>query len=414
MYHKIQAILACIVFGFPGRRLGIIAVTGTSGKSTTVNLIHALIQSSGINCGAISTINFHIGEKEISNKSLRTTLRPWHTQKLLRKMIQAGCQYCVVEASSHAIDQHRLWGVPFDTVVLTNISGNEHLDYHGTFTDYLETKMKIFKNLNFSVRKPNIPKVMVLNRDDENFELFEEFPADLKRHFSQKKPSDVMAKNLELHNDHSSFHLDLPNANLDIETPIVGVYNIENLLAAIAVVSANGILLDQVEESLRNFSGIPGRLEPIREGQDFSVIVDFAYKPSALEAVLDTLKPMTDGKIITVFGGCYGRTDDNYQVCGKLLNEKSDIVILTTDDPEDTDPKYIARQVKTGLDRAEGDQFFEIEDRYEAIRYAIFTANPGDCVLIAGRGHEGIQTIGDQQIEFDDRVVARAILDQLK
>lgn len=409
-YHKIQAIVAAVYFRFPANKLRIIAVTGTSGKSTTVNLIHYLIQHSGIKCGAISTINFFIGEKELPNESLRTTLRPWQTQKLLRKMVREKCKICVLEVSSHAIDQARLWGVPFDTAVLVNVSNNEHLDYHDNFAEYVQTKTKIFRSLNTSYRKPHIPKISVLNRDDENFEIFEDFPADRLWTFTTKKRADVSAKNIVLTSHGSEFEITLPNHKLKISTPIMGAHNVENLLAAITVVVANGISMKKIEKLLKDFPGIPGRLEPINEKQNFSVVVDFSYKPSALEAVLTTLKSIIKGRLIVIFGGCYGRTAENLGACGEILDKMADEIVLTTDDPNDFDPKVLANYIKSGIERKEGEHFFEIEDRYEAIRYGIFIAEKDDCVLIAGRGHEKIQSIGNQEIPFDDREVAREIL----
>ncbi len=409
-YHKIQAIFAALYFNFPAHKLKIIAVTGTSGKSTTVNLIHYLIQGSGRKCGAISGINFKIGEKETFNETLRTTLRPWQTQKLLRQMVKEKCEFCVIEISSHAIDQSRIWGIAIDTAVLTNISDNEHLDYHDNFAEYIRTKGKIFQSLNLSYRKPNVPKISVLNLDDENYEIFADFAADRKWTFSTKKSADAIANNIKLGAKKSKFDLKLPNHNLNLTTNLIGKHNILNLLAAISVVSANGIPIVNIEKLMKEFPGIPGRLTSVNEGQSFSVVVDFSYKPSALTAVLKTLRGMIKGKIIIVFGGTGSRRKENLKECGKIINLHADEVVLTTDDPNNDDPKLIASAIKEGLNRKEGENFFEIEDRYEAIRYAIYIAEADDCVLIAGRGHEIIQTIGNQKIPFNDMEVAQEIL----
>ncbi len=401
---------AAILHGFPANRLKVIGVTGTSGKSTTVELIHHLLQESGVKAGAISGIQFSVGNRKQHNGTLRTTLRPWHTQKLLKQMVKAGCEFAIIEVSSHAIDQNRLWGIPFDTVVLTNVHDNEHLDYHETFAEYVRVKMQLFKHLNASYRKPNVSKVMILNQDDENYDLFAEFPADRKWSYSTKRPSEVSVENLELTAHGSSFVVKLPNHRLDIKTPVVGQHNVENMLAAIAAVAANGVTVEKIEELLKSFQGIPGRLEPVNEEQKFSVIVDFSYKPSGLQAVLNTLRTMVDGRIICVWGGAGGRSKENHIEAAHTIDQLAHEFVLTTDDPLDENPKAIAQKIKTALDRKEGEAFFEIEDRYEAIRYAIFVADPGDCVLIAGRGHEAVQTIGPKKIPFDDREVAREIL----
>ncbi len=412
IYHKYSAVLAAIFFRFPSHQIKVIAVTGTSGKSTTVELIHYLLQNSGIKTGSISGIQFQIGDEKSHNSTLRTTLRPWHTQKLLRQMVRAGCEYAIVEVSSHAIDQDRLWGVDFDTAVLTNIYNNEHLDYHKSYAEYVRTKAKLFKSLNSSYRKPNVPKVMILNADDDNFDLLNEIPADRKWSYSLQRPSEVRAENLNLEPHGSKFKVKLPNYELNIDTPIVGRHNIMNVLAAISTVAANRVEVNQIEKLLERFPGIPGRLEPVNEGQNFSVVVDFSYKPSGLEAVLKTLQEMVKGRVICIWGGVGRRNlDENYYAeSAKIIHQYADEIILTTDDPYEDNPKTIAGIIKKHLPRTEGKNFFEIEDRFEAIRYGVFTAEKHDCVLLAGRGHENMQTIGSTSIAFDDRIVAREIL----
>jgi len=350
-YHRYSAMLAALVYGFPSKNLTVIGVTGTSGKSTTVELIHHLLQNSGVKTGSISGIQFNIGDKTIHNGTLRTSLRPWHTQKLLRQMVRAGCEFAVIEVSSHALDQNRLWGVHVDTAVLTNVYDLEHLDYHGSYAEYVRTKAKLFRGLNTSYRKPGIPKVSILNRDDENYEVFAEFPADKRWSYSLKKPSEVKAENLSLTAQGSEFLVRLPNHNLQIKTPIVGRHNIENLQAAVATVAANGVTVEKIEELLLDFPGIPGRLEPINEGQDFSVVVDFSYKPSGLQAVLKTLQEIVPGRVICVWGGLGGRNLDKeyYAEAVKMIEQNADEFVLTTDDPLDDNPKEIARIIRDAL-----------------------------------------------------------------
>ena len=411
-YHRYSAMLAALWYRFPGNKLTVIGVTGTSGKSTTVELIHYLLQNSGVKTGSISGIQFNIGDKSMHNGTLRTSLRPWHTQKLLRQMVRAECEFAVIEISSHALDQNRLWGVAVDTAVLTNIFNNEHLDYHGSFAEYVRAKTKLFKMLNLTYRKPGVPKVSILNRDDDNFEVFQELPADKRWSYSLKKPSEVRAENLVLTPQGTEFTVRLPNHNLKIKTPIVGRHNIMNLQAAVATVAANGVTVKKIEELLVDFPGIPGRLEPINAGQNFSVVVDFSYKPSGLQAVLKTLHEMASGRVICVWGGLGGRKLDEpyYAEAVRIIEQNADEFVLTTDDPLDDNPKAIAQLIRSNMKREEGDNFYEIEDRYEAIRYAVYIAEPGDCVIIAGRGHEKEQTIGARKIPFDDRVIAREIL----
>lgn len=411
-YHRYSAMLAALFYGFPGHKMTVIGVTGTSGKSTTVELIHYLLQNSGAKAGSISGIQFNIGDKSMHNGTLRTSLRPWHTQKLLWQMVRAGCEFAVIEVSSHALDQNRLWGVAFDTAVLTSIHDLEHLDYHGSFAQYVRAKMKLFRVLNTSYRKPGVPKVSILNRDDDNYEVFQELPADKRWSYSLRKPSEVKADNLNLTAQGTDFTVRLPNHILKIRTPIVGRHNIFNLLAAVATVAANGVTVKKIEDLLINFPGIPGRLEPVNAGQNFSVVVDFSYKPSGLKAVLKTLHEMISGRVICVWGGLGGRNLDEpyYAEAVRIIEQNADEFVLTTDDPLNDNPKEISKLIRSNMTRREGENFFEIEDRYEAIRYAVFIAEPGDCVLIAGRGHEKEQTIGQKKIPFDDRIVAREVL----
>ncbi len=409
-YHKLSAMAAAFFYRFPGNELKIIGVTGTSGKSTTVELIHYLMQSGGKKCGALSTINFHLGDEVLPNVSLRTTLRPWKTQQMLRKMVKMGLEYCVLEVSSHALDQHRLWGVSVDTAVLVNIRDNEHLDYHGNLAEYIRAKTLLFRGLNLSYRKPRVPKVSILNQDDEHCHIFESIPSDRVVKYSTHKPADVRAKNIRLSESESKFTLEMPNHSVDVALPLLGKHNIENLLAAVGVATSFGVGVDKIAESLTHFPGISGRLEVVSRGLPYSVVVDFSYKPSALQAVLSTLKTFVKGRIIVVWGGAGERSPSNWKASVEVLHKLADEIILTTDDPLSDDPKEIALVIRSALPRQEGEGFFEIEDRYEAIRYAILTAEKGDLVLVAGRGHEQTQTIGKKTIPFDDREVCREIL----
>lgn len=409
-WHKTNAVLACLWYRFPANRLRVIGVTGTSGKSSTVEILYALLHRSGKKVGSLSSIAFHIDGKDFPNHTLRTTMSPWKLQYYLRRMVKAGCEFAILEVSSHALDQNRVWGVSFDTALLTNLAENEHLDYHGTVADYVRTKMKLFQQLNRSYRKPHVPKTIILNRDDANYELFAELPADQKWTFSRKKPSDFQSHNLRVTAQGLHFDLRLPNENLHLLVPLIGEHHLENVLAAIATGTTCAVAPRAMPDALSGIAPIPGRLEPINEGQAFSVLVDYTYKPAALKAVFAALKPLARGRIICVWGGAGGRSDANRAESAQILHDQADEIILTTDDPYDESPKAIAKKVREHIPREEGAGFFEIEDRYEAIRYALYTAQDDDIVLISGRGHETTQTIGRYKIPFDDRQVCREIL----
>lgn len=410
LYHRISAYAAAIYHGFPSRKLTMIGVTGTSGKSSTVEIIYHILHASGKKTGSISGVQFHINERTYLNKTLRTTLRPWTTQKLLRQMVKDGVEICVMEVSSHAIDQNRILGIDFDTAVLTNIYENEHIDYHGNFADYVQTKARLFEDVNTSYRKVDTNKTIVLNQDCEQFSSFEA-NADEVWTFSLRKQATFMPSNIKYTSQGISFELRVPNNKLNIQVPIVGRHNTENIMAAIATTQAHEVDFKTIEQALKNFPGIPGRLENIEGNHPFSLFVDFTYKPSALSSVLSTLNDIKGGsRLIVVWGGAGGRAESNWQESAEIIDQLADEIIITTDDPYDTKPQYIAQKIREKIDRKEGENFFEIDDRYEAIRYAIFTAKPGDIVLIAGRGHEPTQTIGTTKIPFDDREVCREIL----
>jgi UDP-N-acetylmuramoyl-L-alanyl-D-glutamate--2,6-diaminopimelate ligase len=403
-YHKAMAVFFAYWYRFPGKKMKIVAITGTSGKSTTAELMWFGLQKSGKKCGMLSGIQFHFGDETLPNHTLRTTLSSRRTQKYLRHMVREGCEIAVLEVSSHAIDQHRLWGVPVDIAVLTNVANNEHLDYHKTFAEYVQTKAKMF----LSAQK------VVLNQDDEQKEVFEKMAGGAKHTYGIKKKSDIQATKPKFTPDKISFDLKMKEEKIHINVPLVGRHNLENLLAAISVLHLEKVRLSTIQKTFENFKSIPGRLEIIQEGQPFSVIVDHTYKPPALRAVLQTLKKMIPGRLIVVWGGTGSRLPSFWEEAGQILDELADEIILTTDDPYKDDPKKIARIVRQQIHRKEGDRFFEIEDRYEAIRYALLTAEKKDTVLIAGRGHEATQTIGKKVIPFDDRAVAREILQTMK
>ncbi len=416
-YHAFRSRAAAAFYSFPAKNLTVIGVTGTSGKSTTCEIIQYLLNKSGKKCGSMSTVSVRIGDEISEPPTQRTTQRPDWTQKTLRRMVNEGCKYVVLEVSSHAIDQSRMAGINIDTAVLTNVYDGEHLDYHGDFQDYLKTKMRLFEETNGSARKPDIPKMFILPKESDHFASFDAIPADKKWYYAKTGQADIRAENISYQDASVSFDLRLPNANLHISSPLIGTHNLENLLTAIAVAISHGIDVNQLPELIKNFPGVPGRLESIDMGQDFRVLVDFTYKPSALRSVLGMLsktKKTPESKIKVIWGGAGGRTTANHLESARLIETLADEFVLTTDDPGWTNPKLIASQIMQNINAKEGDgTFWHISDRYEAIRYALMTAKKDDVVLVAGRGHEKIQIIGSQQIEFDDREIARNILQSM-
>ncbi len=408
-YHQFMAMIAAFWYGFPSRRLQVIGVTGTKGKTTTVNLIAGVLTEAGYRVGLASTTNFQVANRKWINESNMTTLSPFFLQRLLKEMVGAGCQCAVLEVSSHSIVQHRVWGINFDTAVLTNI-GEDHLDYHGGFKEYLRAKGLLFAKINQSARKPQIKKNIVLNQDDENFSYFDQFIAD-RRYTYGFKGGNCYVTDVEYHSKGVKFHLKVPNGHAVVDMKLPGAFNVYNALAAACVGLANGINVKTIKAALESASTISGRFEPVEVGQKFTVIVDYAHTVESLKSLLDLYKHQAKGRLITVFGATGGGRDQGKRPkMGEVGDKLSDILVLTDDDPYEENSIKIIEDIAKGVKREEGKNFWKIPDRYEAIRYAISIAENDDIVVIAGKGGQVVQCIGKEKIEFDDRNLVREIL----
>ena len=384
-YHKIKAVVAAVYYRFPSRYLQVIGVTGTKGKTTTTNLIAGVLSEAGYKVGMTSTINFQVGNYRWTNATKMTTLSPFFLQKMLRKMVDEGCTHAVLEVSSHAIIQNRIWGITFDCAVFTNI-GEDHLDYHSGMDNYLRAKGLLFERLNRSQRKPRIPKVSVLNRDDSNFAFFDQYVVD--RQFTH-----------------------VPNNQIEVNLKMPGDFNVYNALAAAAVALSNNINVKVLKEALEKASAIPGRYEAIECGQKFNIIVDYAHTHESLRALLEMYKRLTKGKLYAVFGATGGGRDKGKRVkMGTAADRIADYVILTDDDPYEEDEWKIIEDISAGIKRKEGENFWKIPGRPEAIELALAMAKEGDTVVIAGKGAEEIQMIGGKSIPWDDREAVRMML----
>lgn len=410
-YHKSLAVAASIAYGFPANKMTVIAVTGTKGKSTTCNIIHKILSESGKKAGLMTTVNFKIGDEEDTNLTNQSTLSPFPLQRMFKKMVDAGCEIVVLEVTSHAIMQSRVWGINLDTCVFTNLS-HEHLDYHGDMENYKKTKGQIFKNLNGSQRKAGVAKISIINADDPEQEYFAAFPADQQFKFGVINGA-YNARNLEPRPDGTKFTLKIPNGEVEVDFKIPGRMNVYNAVAAATVATAFHINLETIKKGLENMKPVPGRIEIIDSGQPFSVVVDFAHTADSLEQVLSMFKEITKGRLITVFG-CTGNRDAlKRPIMGQIADKYSDFIVLTDDDTYTEDPNSIAEMVRKGINRKEGDRFWQVLDRAEAIRLALSIAKEGDSVLICGKGAQEYKYVGHGKIPFDDRKVAREILSRV-
>jgi len=410
-YHWLLAFLANIFYGFPSRRLTVIGVTGTTGKSTTVNLIAQVLEEAGHQVGLTSTFNYRIGKKENINCSKMTMPGRFALQRMLKKMFTAGCSYAVVETSSEGIAQYRHWGIDYDLAVFTNLSP-EHIESHGSFQLYKQAKGKLFQSLSGSKRKTE--KISVVNLDDQEANYFLNFWADQKWGYTtnqelvtnNREIKVVTAKNISLESWGSIFVID----DTKFVFNLVGLFNIYNALAAITVGLSLGIPLKTISQGLSRVKEMPGRLQEIDQGQNFKVIVDYAHEPKSLENVYSALAKTATGKIIAVLGSCGGGRDKARRpVLGKLAAQYADLVIVTNEDPYDEDPQAIIDQVAAGASQV-GKQLekdlFKILDRRQAIKKALALAGRDDLVIITGKGAEQcIMSKGGQKIPWDDRQV---------
>jgi len=409
LYHQVMAFLGATWYRYPSRFLNVIGVTGTKGKTTTTNLISAILTEAGYKVGMTSTILFQVGDTKWTNLTKQTTLGPFFLQKMLREMVDSGCTHAVLEVSSHSIHQNRVWGINFDTAVLTNI-GEDHLEYHGGFENYLHTKGLLFARLNRSQRKPRIPKVAVLNKDDSHFVYFDQFLVDREYTYGMGGGT-CYGSDVLLTPRGCNFTLHVPNNQIDIELKIPGEFNVYNAVAAATVALVNNINLPVIKSALEKSSSIPGRFEAIECGQKFTVIVDYAHTQDSLEKLLALYEKLTKGKLCAVFGATGGGRDKAKRPkMGAAADKYADYIIVTDDDPYEEDRWQIIEDISAGIKRKEGEKFWKIPHRYEAIKTALALAEEGDTVVIAGKGSEEIQMIGDEKIPWDDRKVVRELL----
>ncbi|REK67025.1 MAG: UDP-N-acetylmuramoyl-L-alanyl-D-glutamate--2,6-diaminopimelate ligase [Cohnella sp.] len=404
------AMLADAWFGRPSHRLRPIGVTGTNGKTTTTYLIERILADAGIKPGVIGTIETRFnGERRPMSG---TTPDALHLQRIFREMVDSGTERCVMEVSSHALEQGRVKGTWFRGAVFTNLT-QDHLDYHGTMEAYADAKGLLFSRLgNAYESDPAQRGYAVLNADDDASRHYARLTAAEVVTYGVEREAHVRAKNVRISASGTSFTADTFRGSREVRLKLVGKFNVYNALAALAAALCEGIGLDEAVASLESAPGVPGRMEAVDEGQAFAVIVDYAHTPDGLENVLRTVREIAEGNVICVFG-CGGDRDRTKRpIMGRLAAQLADRVIVTSDNPRSEDPLAILRDIEAGIAEAGSsrDRYTLEPDRREAIRKAVEMASPGDVVLIAGKGHETYQIIGGVTHDFDDRLVAKEAL----
>lgn len=403
--------MAALYYRFPANKMVVIGVTGTKGKTSTVNLIAQMLTAGGKKVGMTSTVRFQIGDRQWSNVEKMTTSGPFALQRLIRQMNDEGCTHLVLEVSSHAMIQSRVWGINFDIGVFTNIA-NEHLEYHGSFEEYLRAKGLFFRHISKSKNKPNVPKVAILNQDDPNFAYFDQFQVDRKLTFGLNKGT-LHASDINLNPSGSSFIMHLPNNQIEMDIKLPGEASVYNVLGAAAVAVTLGVSVETIKKAMAMVKPIPGRFEAMDLGQPYTVIVDYAHEELSLEKLLELYKRITRGKLILMFGATGGGRDAAKRPrMGALAEKYADYIILTDDDPYEEDEWKIVNMIKDGIKRQEGDNLWLVPDRKEAIRLALTIAKEGDAVILAGKGGEEVQVLRGEKIPWDDRLIVRELLER--
>ncbi len=398
--------LAANFYGHPSEELLLIGVTGTNGKTTVTYLIESILNSAGEKTALLGTINYRIG-KEVFSSGL-TTPESADLQRILAEIREKNIKNVIMEVSSHALSQKRIYGCNFDIAIYTNLSP-EHLDFHQTMENYFLAKTKLFTEMSSGVKK-NFPKFAIINLDCPWGEKIIDLVKIPVITYSIKKKSDFRADEIKLEEKGISFILTTPQGKYSVYLPLLGKYNISNALAALAATNALGIDLEKIIPALGRVNSIPGRLERIDLGQPFAIVVDYAHTPDALKNVLVTLGELKKGQIITVFG-CGGDRDRSKRpLMGEIAAQLSDKVIITTDNPRSEKPEKIALDIEVGIRRIGKDNYQVILDRKEAIKEALLRAGADDLVLVAGKGHENYQIFAGHTIHFSDKEVVAELL----
>ncbi len=400
--------LAAELNGRPARSLLMAGVTGTDGKTTTTYMAAHVLDQSGLLTGLTSTAGMAIGGQDYSNESGQSTVEASVLQEWLGRMAAEGARCAVVEATSHGLVQGRVGACDFDVAAITNV-GFDHLDFHPTWDDYLEAKGRLI-DLCAAGQSKGIPKTAVLNRDDISWERLSRRPIERRWSYSLEEAADIRAVDIWGDANGSRFRLVTPLGEAPVELRLPARFNVYNALCAAGVALALGVPLERVAEGLSTFRGVRGRLEQVDLGQEFRVYIDFAHSAGALRAALAELRPLTDGRLILVFGST-ARSDHDRPGMGRAAAEGADFFVITTDDPLNMDPAEIARDVQSGVTgRQPGREYEIVLDRRRAIRRAVEVAAPGDIVLLAGKGHERTMLTAAGKEPWDERAEAEAAI----
>jgi UDP-N-acetylmuramoyl-L-alanyl-D-glutamate--2,6-diaminopimelate ligase len=405
--------LSSIVFNHPSEQLTVVGVTGTNGKTTTTYLLASVFDAAGRPCGRLGTVSVRTGAGSQSERdAAHTTPEASEVQRLLREMVDAGCKACAMEVSSHALVLHRVAYLRFAAGIFTNLT-RDHLDFHGDMAQYFAAKRRLFEML------PAGAPAIVNVDDPRGLELAKTLPRVVT--FGIDRPADVRAPAVHSSLEGLAFEAETPRGPIAIRSPLVGRPNVYNILGVVATAIALDVPTQAIEEGLARLENVPGRFQVVSgSSDDVRVVIDYAHTDDALKNLLETARPLAQGRLVTVFG-CGGDRDRTKRpLMGAVAARLSDFVVLTSDNPRSEDPERIIEEIQRGLappaepgaPKRPQTPFVVQVDRRKAIEHAIRTAKPGDLVIIAGKGHEKYQIIGDRTLPFDDVEVARTALGQ--
>ena len=399
-FHILQALAANLKYGFPARSIKVIGVTGTNGKTTTAIMIAKVLETAGYKVGLSTSALFQIDNKKWENDQNMTVINPFALQKLLKQMKLAGVEWAVLEITSHALSQHRVFGIPIHTAVITNLSP-DHLDYHKTVQKYAAAKAKLLKKAKHSI---------ILNRDDEWFNYFQKVSHTKTVTYGTSQEADIRLAKAILNTKGSKFEIVFDNQKQEFEIALPAKFNVYNALAAITVADSIGVGWDKISEGLNSITNIPGRFERIEAGQDFTVIVDYAHMPEAFNKFFESLKPLVTGKLIAVFGGS---PVHDYAGLGTQAGKWADVAIVADDEPMKEDPESIRLSMVEAAQASAHAEVMEIADRKEAISQAFLMAKPNDTVALLCLGNQQYRRVKGGRLAWDDRQVAKELLKQL-
>jgi len=403
--RKALAILANQFYGFPSRKLKLIGVTGTNGKTTITYMLRAIFEEEGYRTGLLGTAQNIIGDN--INSSQRTTMESIDLQKTLKEMVEQKNDYTLMEVSSHALQLSRVEGCDFDVAIFTNIS-KEHFEIHKNFSNYLKAKKKLFLSLNKS-KKKDYEKFAVINIDEEHSKDFIECNKVNLITYGIEKEADIRAKKIRMNLKDSSFMVETPLGGTRIYLNFSGIYNIYNALASIATAISQGIFPGVISQAFSKFYGAPGRYKLLEYGQSYTIVIDFAHNYHGLGSILQNLRNFASHKIITVFGHGGEKYSKVRVTMGEVIGTYSDYTVITADNPKSEDPVEIAQEIERGIKKTDKD-YIIITDRVKAIKHALEKAEEGDIVLIAGKGPENEQIYHNKVIHHNDEEVVKNIL----